>query len=431
MTSTSAPSTDAREHALDLGEFVAASPSSFHAVATATDRLSAAGYSPLDESDDWSLEPDGKYFVQRDGALIAFALPGDVSAATGFRILGAHTDSPSFKLKPHPDFSTAGWKQANVEIYGGPLLNSWLDRELRFAGRISDRAGREYLVSTGPIARIPQLAIHLDRGVNEGLKLDKQVQVQPIVGTAAAAGDAAGTGILSVLAKQAGIAVEDIAGADVVVADTQAPRLFGDAEQFLASGRLDNLSSVHAGLMALLDTRADGAIPMLAAFDHEEIGSGSRSGAAGPFLEDVLVRINAGLGGDAVIYRRAIAESWCVSSDAGHLVHPNYQGHHDPINRPAPGRGPLLKINANQRYTTDAPGTAMWMQACADAGVSTQEFVSNNQVPCGSTIGPITATRLGIRTVDVGLGLLSMHSAREMCHIEDALALRQAIAAFF
>lgn len=420
-------SATAREHALDLADFVAASPSSFHAAQTAADRLTEAGYQALEEGQAWDLQGGGKYFVKRDGALVAFAMPDSVSAETGFRILGAHTDSPSFKLKPHPDFEASGWKQANVEIYGGPLLNSWLDRELRFAGRISDREGNEYLVSTGPIARIPQLAIHLDRGVNDGLKLDKQFNVQPIVGSAADGGG----GVMAILAEQAGIAVEEVAGADVVVADTQDPRLFGDAEQFLASGRLDNLSSVHAGLLALLETRAEGAIPMLAAFDHEEIGSGSRSGAAGPFLEDVLVRINASLGGDAVTYRRAIAESWCVSSDAGHMVHPNYQGHHDPINRPAPGRGPLLKINANQRYTTDAPGAAEWKRACAEAGVQTQEFVSNNQVPCGSTIGPITATRLGIRTVDVGLGLLSMHSAREMCHIEDALALRKAIAAFF
>ncbi|MCP3425689.1 M18 family aminopeptidase [Rothia sp. AR01] len=435
MTSPSAPAPSPVEHAEDLGAFVTASPSSFHAAAEAARRLEAAGFRRLDEAEPFGAEPGGA-FVVRDGALIAWHAPQDPEP--GFRILGAHTDSPSFKLKPRPSTGRFGWRQAGVEVYGGALLNSWLDRELCLAGRLVVREGdaaRERLVATGPVARIPQLAIHLDRSANEGLTLDRQANTQPVWSTGEDEGD-----VLAYLARHAeapGRPVDPsaILGYDIVLADTQPPRRFGAEGQFLASGRLDNLSSVHAGTQALIRAAAagggaSGQTLVLAAFDHEEIGSGTRSGAAGPFLEDVLVRLTAARGG-AEEHRRALAASVCLSSDAGHLVHPNYPGHHDPVNRPVPGGGPLLKINANQRYATDAVGAAEWAMACEDAGVPYQEFVSHNNVPCGSTIGPITATRLGVRTVDVGLGLLSMHSAREMCHVDDAAALGRAIEAFY
>ena len=227
----------------------------------------------------------------------------------------------------------------------------------------------------------------------------------------------------------------DILGYDITVADTQAPELIGAQQNLLASGRLDNLTTVHAGLRSLVEHAEElesaEHVSVFAAFDHEEVGSATRSGAAGPFLEDVLVRIGAARGDSTDDHRRALAHSVCLSSDAGHLVHPNYQGHHDPVNTPEPGRGPLLKINAQQRYTTDAVGAAVWAEACERAGVPYQEFVSNNGVPCGSTIGPITATRLGIRTLDVGVGLLSMHSARELVHTADLFALYRAIGGFW
>jgi aspartyl aminopeptidase len=224
----------------------------------------------------------------------------------------------------------------------------------------------------------------------------------------------------------------DIDGYDIVVADTAAPAVFGLDEKLFASGRLDNLSSVHAGLIALigLTTKLE-HIPVFVAFDHEEVGSATRSGAAGPFLADLLARIGGGLGGTDTDRMRAVANSWCLSSDAGHASHPNYPERHDPVNRPRLGGGPLLKINANQRYATDGVGAAEWARACRQAGVEYQEFVSSNDMPCGSTIGPITATRLGIRTIDVGLPLLSMHSAREMCGVADPIALSSAISAFF
>jgi aspartyl aminopeptidase len=369
--------------------------------------------------------------------------PEGAGPTTGFNILGAHTDSPSFKLKPRPTTGKFGWLQAGVEIYGGPLLNSWLDRELQLAGRLVLLDGTEHLTATGPLLRFPQLAIHLDRAVNEGLTLDKQQHMNPIFGL----GDPAGEDLLGLLAERVSgngtIDPAQIGGYDVVIADTQPPAVFGAKNEFFASGRLDNLSATHAGLAALIahasadstagadHSRGRAPIAVLAAFDHEEIGSASRSGACGPVLEDILVRISDGLGASASQRRQAFAASFCVSADAGHAVHPNYPERHDPVNRPVLNGGPLLKINANQRYATDAAGAALWARLCGEADVPYQEFVSNNVMPCGSTIGPLTATRLGIRTVDVGVPLLSMHSARELCGVEDPHALAKVTERFF
>ncbi|GAA1837401.1 M18 family aminopeptidase [Agromyces salentinus] len=421
------PLVDRDAHVEDLASFIRASPSSYHAASTVADRLVAAGFERLDEADAWPAGP-GRRVVVRDGAVIAWVQPEAVTATSPFRIIGAHTDSPSFKLKPGPSTSSEGVLQAGVEVYGGPLLNSWLDRELELAGRLVTVDGAVHLVRSGPLLRIPQLAIHLDRDVNKGLTLDRQRHVQPIWGSGAA------RDVLAHLADLAGVPVDSIAGHDVLVADTAAPARFGLDDVFFAAGRQDNLTSVHAGLVALLaaaDDAAAGHVSVLAAFDHEELGSESRSGASGPFLVDVLARIGAGLGADEVDRSRAFAASWLVSSDAGHAVHPNYPERHDPANRPQLGGGPLLKLNANQKYASDAHGSALWARTCEQAGVGFQPFVSNNAIPCGSTIGPLSATRLGIRTVDVGPPLLSMHSARELAHVDDLAALASAATAFF
>lgn len=416
------------EHILDLRDFIDASPSSFHAAAEAGRRLAGAGFTQLNETEPWPVH--GKFFMIRDGAIMAWIVPEHATVTTPFNILGAHTDSPSFKLKPKPTTGRFGWLQAGVEVYGGPLINSWLDRELQFAGRLVSLSGVETLVATGPLLRFPQLAIHLDRGVNDGLKLDKQHHMNPVWGQ----GNAPDEDLLGLLAERAGVDAGTIGGYDIVVADTQPGQVFGANNEFFAAGRMDNLSSVHAGLVALIaaaQAPLSGVIPVLAAFDHEEIGSGSRSGACGPILEDVLTRVSDGLGASVSERRRAFASSFCVSADAGHAVHPNYSERHDPANLPVLNGGPLLKINANQRYATDAVGAAVWAKLCAAANAPYQEFVSNNDVPCGSTIGPLTATRLGIRTLDVGTPLLSMHSARELCGVDDPLHLARIVQTFF
>lgn len=406
----------------DLAAFVSASPSSYHAAAEVARRLAAAGFAEQAETEPWA--PGGARFVVRDGAVIAWRVPDAPVAAAGFRIVGAHTDSPGFKLKPQPSAYAFGWSQAGMEVYGGPLLNSWLDREFGLAGRVVTRSGDVRLVSTPAWLRIPQVAPHLDRSVNDSLHLDRQVQLKPVFGTAS-------LDILAAVAGSLGLHSDEIDSHDLFAAVSEPPAVIGVTGEFLASPRLDNLSSVHAGLVALTAAPASDQVQVLACFDHEEIGSGSRSGASGPFLESVLRRIAAALGWDGDAWHRALAASFVISADAGHAIHPNYPQLHDPDHRPTVNAGPLLKVNANQRYTTEGPSAARWLRICRAAGVPTQPFVSNNSVPCGSTIGPLTATRLGIESVDVGIPLLSMHSARELCGVADPAWLAGALEAFY
>ena len=417
--------------AQELGRFVSQSPSSFHAAATVKASLIDQGFLELDESEAWtSVTAGGRYVVTRDGSVIAFVVPDTAVSTTALRIFGAHTDSPALKLKPKSSITSHGFNQVGVEVYGGALFNSFLDRDLKLAGRIVLMDGEEALVHTGPYLRVPQLAVHLDRAVNrDGLTLDAQKHLQPITGLA----EGSEHDVLADLAAIAGINPQHIAGYDIVTVDAQEPQLIGARREFLASARLDNLLSTFAGLEAIKaqDASANDHISLFIANDHEEVGSASRSGAAGPFLEDVLARLYSALGASDEERRRAFNRSIVVSSDVGHSVHPNYPERHDPANQPIAGKGPILKINADQRYATDARGAAFWARACAHAGIEYQEFVSNNSMPCGSTIGPITATRLGMTTVDVGVPILSMHSCRELTAVSDPYDLYLAATAVF
>lgn len=413
------------EHLNDLIDFVSAAPSSYHAAAEAAGRLDAQGWTGHQEADAWDAEPGGHY-VLRDGSFVAWWIPDGLPQRPGFRIVGAHTDSPGFKLKPEPTSASAGWQQAGMEVYGGPLPNSWLDREFGLAGRLVLRDGSSRLVRTDPWLRIPQVAPHLDRSVHENLHLDRQAHLKPIFSVGHPELD-----LLSLVAHAAGIEREQILGHDLYAALGQGPAVFGAEEEFLASPRLDNLSSVHAGLAAILAADEGGDVMVLACFDHEEVGSQSRSGGGGPLLEQVLSRVAASLGHTGEGLARMLARSSCLSADAGHAVHPNYAGLHDPDHRPLVNGGPLLKHNANQRYTTDAASGALWRRACEAAEVPTQDFVSNNAVPCGSTIGPMTAARLGVLTADVGIPLLSMHSARELAGVRDPGWFADALTAYY
>ena len=424
--------TDTQAHTVDYQHFILDSPSAYHAADLVAQRLVDLGFARQDERDPWDASPGGHVMV-RGGAVAAWVVPEAVAEDAGFRVVGAHTDSPALQVKPSVQSKTGdGWGQVDVEIYGGMIWNSWLDRELCLAGRLITTEGREVLVRTGAIARIPQLAIHLDRGVNpDGLKLDPQRHMHP-VWTVDSDSD-----LLDHVAAVAGLSGRgEVAAHDLILTPSQGPGTFGEDGRFFASSRQDNLSSVHAGLTAL-ERLVAGGLPqtgdvlVFMCFNHEEIGSETREGAAGPILETVLRRTASALGRDEDGTARMFAASSCVSADAAHSVHPNYADRHDPDNRPVMGRGPVLKINANHRYATDGTGIAMWKRACAAAGVASQDFVSNNAMPCGSTIGPITATRLGLTTVDVGVGLLSMHSAREMSHVEDLFALSKALGAYW
>ena len=412
----------ALSHVEDLIDFVAASPSSFHAAQQVVDRLSAAGATVVDEHEQWPSEP-GAYVLRRDGAAVAWIVPETPAADfTGFRIVGSHTDSPGFRVKPNARTSAAGYAQVAVEVYGGALLGSWTDREIEFAGRVIDKSGNEHLARTGPVARIPQLAIHLNRAVNEeGLKLHRQNHTAPIIGL-----DTFGTDVHQIIANAAGLSIDDIVAWDLISFDTQQPRTFGAHDEFLASGRLDNLLSVHSSLVAFetllrQNWSTSTTIPVMVAFDHEEVGSASTTGAAGPLLADVLSRIAAATGADLERTQQLYRGSICLSADGAHGVHPNYAGEHEPGHQPELNAGPVVKINANQRYATTAVGQAEVVRIAAETSkrigqeVPVQYFVSANHKPCGSTIGPITATRLGIDTIDIGAAMVSMHSAREMC----------------
>jgi aspartyl aminopeptidase len=408
--------------AQDLADFVAVSPTPYHAVAQAVARLRAAGFTEQPETGRWPDTAGGRYLV-RDGTLLAWWQGAGTGAP--MRVFAAHTDSPTLKVKPHPDTGAGGWRQVAVEVYGGALWNSWLDRDLGLAGRLALYDGSCVLVDVArPLLRVPQLAIHLDRQVNQGLTLDAQAHLLPIWGL----GDPTEGELIEFLAAEAGVAADQVAAHDLVVHDVTPPARLGREEELLAAPRLDNLASVHAGITALLDAaaREPGLTPVFVGFDHEEIGSGTATGAAGPLLETVLTRLAGGFDARGA----AFAASRCLSVDVTHAAHPNYLGHHDPGHRSLPNQGPALKVNANQRYATDAPGAAAWYRACRDADVPTQVFVGKNTVPCGTTVGPIVATRLGIRTVDVGIPVLSMHSARELCGVRDPAHLAAAATAF-
>lgn len=401
----------------DLAAFVTASPTPYHAVAEVVARLRAEGFTEQVETQPWSGEPGGRFLV-RDGTLLAW---WQRAAPAPLRIFAAHTDSPTLKVKPHPDAGAAGWRQVAVEVYGGALWNSWLDRDLGLAGRLARYDGSTVLVDVRrPLLRVPQLAIHLDRGVNSGLTLDPQQHLLPIWGLGEPGG------FLEFVAAEAGVDPGEVAGHDLVVRDLTPPARLGADRELFASPRLDNLVSVHAGVSALCAAGEADTVPVLVAFDHEEVGSASATGAAGPLLETVLTRLAGGFDARAEVF----AASRALSVDVTHAAHPNYLGQHDPGHRVLPNAGPALKVNANQRYATDAPGAAAWARACRDAGVRSQVFVSRNTVPCGSTVGPIIATRLGIRTVDVGTPVLSMHSARELCGVDDPAYLVAAGTAF-
>lgn len=425
-----------RGHTDDLMTFLTASPSPYHAVASAAERLEKAGFRQVAETDAWDGTSGGKY-VLRGGAIIAWYVPEGAAPHTPFRIVGAHTDSPNLRVKPQPDTGAHGWRQVAVEIYGGPLLNSWLDRDLGLAGRLSLRDGSSRLVNIDrPLLRVPQLAIHLDRSVGtDGLKLDKQRHIQPVWGLG---GDVRDGDLIAFLEQEAGLDAGEVTGWDLMTHSVEPPAYLGRDQELLAGPRMDNLLSVHAAtaaLAAVATAEAAGdvelpCVPVLAAFDHEENGSQSDTGADGPLLGSVLERSVLARGGTFEDRARALAATVCLSSDTGHAVHPNYAERHDPTHHPRAGGGPILKVNVNNRYATDGSGRAVWVAACDKAGVPFQNFVSNNSMPCGTTIGPITAARHGIRTVDIGVAILSMHSARELCAVDDPFHLANALVAF-
>lgn len=412
----------------DLRAFSDVSPSPSHAVAEMGQRLRAAGFTALDEADRWTLVSGQTCFVVRGGgSIVAFRVGSAAPSEAGLRLLGAHTDSPTLKVRPHHDVRQAGYRLVGVETYGGLLAHTWLDRELTVAGRVALRGGEVRLVVLpGSPLRLPSLAIHLDRSVREGLTLDPQRHLVPMW----SADLSTEPGLIEALAGELGVAVDDVVGHDLVLADTQPAAATGAEGTWIAAPRLDNQTSCHAGIHALIDAGPAAHTQVLVANDHEEVGSGSAEGARGSFLADVLSRIVAATGEtDPQAVHQTFARSRLVSADAAHAVHPTRSDRHEPLHTPTLGGGPVVKVNANQAYATDARSGGWFTERCAEVGVPLQHFVSRNDLPCGSTIGPLTATRLGISTVDVGAPLLGMHSCRELASALDVPLMVRALTA--
>lgn len=419
---------DARQYGDSYLKFLADSPTSYHAAAQSTAILEQSGFTQIDRTRVWPTQP-GRYFLVRGGALLAWIQGAKTS---GFAVVAAHTDSPALKIKPRPQRDAGdGFGQLMVQVYGGALHNTWVDRELLVAGMVEDWSGTRSLVRTAPIAFIPQLAPHLDREINQkGLVLDPQRHLQPVWLVDR------DKDFTEFIAHEAGLAGADqIASSELFLTTAQPPNAFGIDGQFLMGARQDNLSSTFAALQALCGlggTRTeDGPTPVMALFDHEEIGSGSPTGASGPLLEEVLERIASAQGADREQFWQMRGRSTILSVDAAHSLNPAYPAAHDPTNRPVLGRGPVLKVDANQSYSTSLDGVAAWRRACRKADVPNQVFASHSSKRPGSTVGPLLSTRTGIDTVDVGIPLLSMHSTRETSHVLDGFYLSGAINAFW
>ncbi len=404
-------------HLESLFRWLDASPTPFHVVATAAQVLISNGFI---QQNSFSETLPTRGFATVDGAIVAWTLG---STGSPVRIVGAHTDSPNLRIQPRPDISSIGWAQLGIEIYGGVLLNSWLDRDLGLAGRVIDTNGQQHLFSVNtPLARIPQLAIHLDREISErGLQLDRHQHTVPVWGVSAPLF----TEWLADAAQVAGIAAFD-----AHLFDVQTAQVLGVDSSLMVSARLDNQLSCWAAIHAIASASSDyTCIAILN--DHEEVGSDSVTGAGGPLLERLINTIanqsNLGPGQLHDLY----SQSWCLSADNAHAVHPNYRERHESRHAPLPNGGVAVKLNGNQRYATSARGVAHINSVATSQNLPLQMFVSRNNMPCGSTIGPITATRLGIEAIDVGVPQLSMHSAREMCGTQDSRTLLQLAKAFF
>jgi len=464
---------ESQEKAADMLSFINRAWTPWHAVEEASSRLAAAGFKHVAEKDAWNLKPGGKYYFTRNmSTLVAFAVGSQYQPGNPFYMVGAHTDSPCLKLKPISKTSSGGCLTLNVETYGGGLWYTWFDRDLGVAGRVLVREGSKMVHKLvridKPILRIPMLAIHLQRGLyTDGFKPNFQTNLQPILATSAKAqltngsikgaqpssGNGASSSssggsdltdkhhavLLSLLAEQLGCAPSDIVDFELNICDVQPGVVGGAQDEFIYVGRLDNLASCYVALEALIDSCAgegaladESAVRAVAIFDHEEVGSDSAQGAGGPVMRDTITRVSRALAqGEEGAVERTLRQSFLISADMAHALHPNYTDKHDNQHQPAFHGGLVLKHNSNQRYATNAISAALFREAGRRHGIPCQEFCVRNDMPCGSTIGPILASNLGCRTVDVGMPQLAMHSIREMCGVDDVALAYKHFLAFF
>jgi len=423
-----------REFAQQLIDFCYASPTAFHAVATTREMLEKNKFVQLHENESWKIKSGGRYYlVRHDSALVAFVAGSAPVAEQGFRIVGAHTDSPGFRIKPAPEMLSEGaYLKLNTEVYGGPILSTWFDRPLAVAGRVALKSKNpmqpqiRLLNIRRPVCIIPNIAIHMNPDANNGFTPNKQVDTLPLLSMVTQKLEEKGY-LGKLIASELRVKESEILDFDLFLYEHEKGCLIGNNEEFISSARIDDLSSVHAGISAICGVARPKATCVMACFDHEEVGSSTMQGADSQLLAEVLERIVLSMKGGREEYFRALAHSYIISADGAHAVHPNKGEKADPTSRPLLNRGLVIKLSASHSYTTDAATAATFIQLCERAGAKTQRFVNRSDMRGGSTIGPISSTHVSIRSIDIGLPMLAMHSIRELCGIEDHSAMLKVI----
>lgn len=429
---------DELKKAQELIDFIYKSPTAFHAVASVEKVLLDCGFIELREEDSWHLKKSGKYFfIKNQSAVIAFVVGTGELEEEGFRIIGAHTDSPGFRVKPNADIEVEGsYVKLNTEVYGGPIINTWLDRPLSLAGRVTLKSKNPFhpevklLNIEKPILIIPNLAIHMNRNVNSGVELNKQKDILPLLSLVNEQFEK-GQYLLKTIAKEIGANEADILDFDLFLYEFEKGKIIGLNDEFISCGRLDDLSMVHSGIKALTERSGGKATNVMVCFDNEEVGSTTKQGADSPFLSGTLERISISIGKNREDYYRALSKSFMISSDLGHGLHPNYGEKSDPTNRPIVNKGPIIKISASQSYTSDSVSSAIYRSICERAGVPVQIFVNRSDERGGSTIGPISSSHINISSVDMGIAIFSMHSIRELGGVKDYIYTIESFKEFY
>lgn len=427
-----------REFAQNLVDFIYESPSAFHAVQNVEKVLKKAGFEELKEEAKWNLKKGGKYYMTKNkSALVSFVVGSGEIEENGFRLVGAHTDSPTFRIKPLPEIiSEDTYVKLNTEVYGGIILNTWMDRPLSLAGRVIVKGEEVFYPETRllninrPILIIPNVAIHMNREINKGIELNKQKDTLPLLSLVSEELEK-GDYLLNLIADELRVNKEDIIDFDLYLYEFEKGCIMGLNNEFISSSRLDDLQMVHAGINALIDSKASKSTNVMICYDNEEVGSMTKQGADSEMVPNVLERISLCFNKSREDYFRALAKSFIISADNAHAVHPNSPEKHDPTNRPVINKGPVIKISANQSYTTDSDSSAVYETICKKADVPYQKFVNRSDTPGGSTIGPISSAHLNIRSVDIGNPTLSMHSIREFAGVEDHLYVYKTFVEFF
>ena len=415
-----------KKFAENMLDFIYNSPTQFNAVEVSAEMLEKNGFEKLNPKENWKLEVGKKYYTTKNSsALVAFKVNSEEVEKEGFRIIGSHTDSPGFRIKPNAEMEACGaYLKLNTEGYGGMILSTWLDRPLAMAGRVFLRGENpfkpvEKIVNINkPVCIIPNLAIHMNRSINDGYKYNKQTDMLPLIGLINEQLEKDNY-MVKLLASELNVEIEEIIDFDIFLYEYEKGCFTGANEEFISTGRLDNLSMYYSSVEALLDSDSKSGISIAVGFDNEEVGSATKQGADSNMLLNILERICISLGKDRQQFFEAIENSFIISSDLAHAVHPNVNGMADPTNRPVMGKGPVIKVHAGQAYTSDGYSISVYKEICRECGVEYQEFVNKSDQRGGSTIGPISSTHIDIPSVDVGAPILSMHSIRELGCSED------------